>query len=263
MEELMAHQELAQGGSLMARDEKPEWRKNLPNTLGPNLGTGVQTGMDLLDALLSFGPSPLDAAGGSGAQILPATWKAMAPEAKAMVTNFGNNYPKTFEKALASGPSIVPQVGPMPGGVNAYGMLRKPGDNVHQIIVRPDAVKRNTLGHELQHSLNAPRVGNTNLPDALTIATLLKDVNPAGDRGSLDLLLNKLIVPQPGRSLMQRIEGVATGTTPMVLNKKEVRAPLIRNAMDEGLAYTAQNAAKPNADPLLKLLAERLGVNWE
>jgi len=62
---------------------------------------------------------------------------------------------------------------------------------------------------------------------------------------------------------MQRIEGVATGTTPMVLNKKEVRAPLIRNAMDEGLAYTAQNAAKPKADPLLKLLAERLGVNWE
>lgn len=66
MRELLAHGEISRQGSVMARPQLPEWRRNLPQTLGPTAGTGAQAALDLLDALLAFGPSPLDAAGGGG-----------------------------------------------------------------------------------------------------------------------------------------------------------------------------------------------------
>jgi hypothetical protein len=258
LEELLAHQELKQSGSVMARDQKPEWRRNLPETLGPTLGTGVQTGMDLLDALLSFGPSPTDAVG-SGAQILPATWKAMAPEAKAMMNQFGNKYPGMWGKVLASEPNVAAEVTKeMPAG--AAGMLRKNSATSHQIKVRPDyAQNESTIGHELQHSLNAPRVTGTSPLDAATIATLLRDLQPAGSRGSLDMLLRQSLQPAP---LMESLKSTFTGKLPPPVMKANAPAGLMRAAMDEGLAYTAQNAAAKGADPLLRLLAERLGVSW-
>lgn len=62
-----AQRQLAAQGSVMAQPQQPDWRRSLPQTLGPTLGTGAQAGLDLLDVLLGFGPSPLDAAGGGGA----------------------------------------------------------------------------------------------------------------------------------------------------------------------------------------------------
>jgi hypothetical protein len=215
--------------------------------------------MDMLDTLLSFGPSPMDAAGGSGAQILPATWKAMAPEAKMMMNQFGNKYPSMWGKVLASEPSITAEVTKeMPAG--AAGMLRKNSATSHQIKVRPDYSQNvSTIGHELQHSLNAPRVQSTGPLDALTIATLLRDLQPAGSRGSLDMLLREAFKPAP---LMESLKSTFTGKLPPPVMKASAPAGLMRAAMDEGLAYTAQNAAAKGADPLLRLLAERLGVNW-
>jgi hypothetical protein len=70
---LLAEEELKRQDSVMTRPQQPAWRKNLHRTLGPTLGTGVQAGMDLLDALLAFGPSPLDAAGPSQAVMVPAS----------------------------------------------------------------------------------------------------------------------------------------------------------------------------------------------
>jgi hypothetical protein len=67
MQELLAHGKLSKQGSVMAKGQQPEWRRNLPQTLGPTAGTGAQAALDLLDALLALGPSPLDAAGGGGA----------------------------------------------------------------------------------------------------------------------------------------------------------------------------------------------------
>lgn len=69
LEEVLAQRELANAGSVMAKPQLPQWRQQLPQTLGPTAGTAAQAGLSLLDALLSFGPNPLDAAGGGGGQV--------------------------------------------------------------------------------------------------------------------------------------------------------------------------------------------------
>lgn len=70
LEEVLAHQELARQGSVMTKPQLPSWRQNLPQYLGPTVGTGVQAGLDLVDKILQFGPSPLDAGGARGAEDL-------------------------------------------------------------------------------------------------------------------------------------------------------------------------------------------------
>jgi len=262
MRENAAQQELKAAGSVMARDQKPQWRQDLPQTYGATVGTGMQTGLDLLDALLQFGPTPLDA-GGSGAQILPATWKAMAPEAKAMMSQFGNQYPGAFSKVLQSPADITAKVTKaMPKG--AAGMLQKPLADKHVMSVLPDyAQGPYTVGHELQHSLNVPRVAATDPLDALTIGTLIRDLLPSGHRGSLDTLLKGQLMPDPKAPLMQQLKGMVTGNGPKVVNPQTANRNVMRGVMDEALAYTGENSARPGADPLLKILAERLGVNWE
>src|SRR5919108_4478546 len=69
LEELLAHQALASQGSVMARNQEPEWRRNLPQTLGSTLGTGAQTILDLIDTALMLGPAPSDAFGGKAANV--------------------------------------------------------------------------------------------------------------------------------------------------------------------------------------------------
>jgi len=97
LEEALAQQQLQQAGSVMGRPQQPGWRQNLPQTLGPTLGTGAQAGMDLLDMLMGQ-VSPLDAAGGGAANAV------MGPLGK-------------FEK-----------VGYKPGQFRAAGLERTGGD---------------------------------------------------------------------------------------------------------------------------------------
>jgi hypothetical protein len=258
LKEALAHQELAKSGSVMAKGQQPQWRRNLPQSLGPTLGTGAQAGLDLIEALLSFGPNPLDAAGGSAAQILPGTWKAMAPEAKAMMNQFGDRFPSAFERLLRSPADLAATVTKdMPK--QAAGMLRKPTAMKHEMKVRPDYAKEPwTAGHEVQHSLNADRVAGTEPLDALTIGTLMRELLPSGRRGSLDTLLRQSLMTDPRASLFQKV----LGSGPKVVNPQNVDRNVMRGVMDEALAYTAENAARPNADPLLRTLAERLGIRW-
>lgn len=69
LEEMMAHSELARQGSVMARPQLPEWRRQLPEYLGPTAGTAAQAGLNLVDLLLAFGPTPQDAFGGGLARL--------------------------------------------------------------------------------------------------------------------------------------------------------------------------------------------------
>lgn len=280
--EHLADQELARAGSVMASPRLPEWRRNLPQSLGPTMGTGAQAALNLLDILAALGPSPQDMFGGKvaslankagllelltggdqasssqNAAIRPSTWGAMAPEAKAMMNQFGDRFPGAFERLLQSPADLTATVTKnMPK--QAAGMLRKPTAAKHEMKVRPDYAKEPwTAGHEVQHSLNADRVAGTDPLDALTIGTLMRELLPSGHRGSLDALLKQSLMTDPRASLFQKV----LGSGPKVVNPQTVDRNVMRGAMDEALAYTAENAARPNADPLLRTLADRLGVRW-
>lgn len=77
-----AQQQLAQQGSVMARPQLPQWRQNLPQTLGPTAGTAAQAGLNLVDMLTKF-ISPLDAMAPGGESALahvPGTYRAIGLE---------------------------------------------------------------------------------------------------------------------------------------------------------------------------------------
>ena len=78
-DQIMAEITLGKQGSLMAEGrQRPEWYRKLAR-LGPNLGPALQTGSDLLDAILS-GIGPLDALSGGGSSLahVPQTYRNLA-----------------------------------------------------------------------------------------------------------------------------------------------------------------------------------------
>jgi hypothetical protein len=185
-------------------------------------------------------------------------WTGMTDPAKAMLQRFGRVYPNmmnTMEKApQILEASIQPNL-----ASDVAGALSKPVPSAHFMEIAPNyADNLFTIGHEMQHSLNAPRVAATNPLDALTIGTLLHDILPAGNRGSLNTVLSKQ-VSSTGPTLLQRLFG---GGGPDRITVTNPNRDLMRNAMDEGLAYVAQNAAEGKGGDLVKTLADRLGLTW-
>src|SRR5689334_10392949 len=184
-------------------------------------------------------------------------WSGMTEPAKAMLQRFGRVYPNMVG-AMEKAPQIMEASIARDLPSDVAGSLSKPVPSAHFMEVAPNyADNLYTIGHEMQHSLNAPRVAATNPIDALTIGTLLHDVLPAGNRGSLNTVLSKQVT---GPSLFQQLFG---GPAKQQLRVTNPNRELMRNAMDEGLAYLGQNAAEGKGGNLVKTLADRLGVNWE
>lgn len=184
-------------------------------------------------------------------------WGGMTEPAKAMIQMFGRRYPNMLA-ALEKAPQMVDASISRTLPSDVAGALSKPVPSAHFLEVQPSyATNMYTIGHEIQHSLNAPRVAATNPLDALTIGTLLHDVLPAGNRGSLNTVLHQQIAPP---SFWQRI-GLARPSPNLVVNNPNRN--LMRNAMDEGLAYLGQNAAEGKGGDIVQQLADRLGVRWK
>jgi len=184
-------------------------------------------------------------------------WSGMTDPARAMIQRFGRAYPNMVG-AMEKAPQIMEAsiAKDLPSGT--AGALSKPLPSAHFMEVAPNyADNLFTIGHEMQHSLNAPRVAATNPIDALTIGTLLHDILPAGNRGTLNTVLSKQVA---GPTLLQQLFG---GPAKQQLRVTNPSRDLMRNAMDEGLAYLGQNAAEGKGGDLIKKLASRLGVNWE
>lgn len=114
LEEIIAQQKLAEAGSVMARGQQPDWRRNLPQTLGPTVGTAAQAGLSLLDLLAALGPSPVDAFGGKAADLA-------GKASLAQLLFGGGSGPGSMEAALR---------GYIPGSFRALGLQRTHGDIV-------------------------------------------------------------------------------------------------------------------------------------
>lgn len=183
-------------------------------------------------------------------------WTGMTEPAKAMLQRFGRAYPEMIG-SMEKAPQILEASIARNLPPDVAGALSKPVPSAHFMEVAPNyADNLFTIGHEMQHSLNAPRVAATNPLDAMTIGTLLHDLLPAGNRGTL----NSVIYQQLAKpTLLQRL-GLAS--PPQNLTLANPNRNLMRAAMDEGLAYLGQNAAEGKGGDIVQQLADRLGVRW-
>jgi len=158
---------------------------------------------------------PVSQMGGPGAtaQISPMMWKAMQPEAKAMLNEMGSRFPSLFEKVLKSEIPLQAQVAPgrFVGGTGspAYGTMSvtRPSVEMARKVGQPEMANKpmsavmniaegeipkgpGTAVHEAQHMLSFPKVAATDPADAATIGMLLNDLL-SGPKGSLSEMIGK------------------------------------------------------------------------
>jgi hypothetical protein len=220
-------------------------------------------------------------------------WKAMTPEAKAIVTNYANKYPLKFERALSE-PQDLFAIAQNSGPGN-HGFYNNYGKQGSTISVGEASVKRGTTAHEMQHYLDRNRIRETKPTDAATIGYLLEEQllrnmpegrEPEKYIGSLLNVTDQLQVRDP----ILGVAGKPSDLLNWMLSKEPKKRPrnarpgfkqpdlaymsdtatsapisgandiLRRMMMDEGLAYLAQHSADKDAPSMLKLLAARLGV---
>lgn len=276
----------------------PGYRPTGEQSAATYLGRVVQPGDTLPDVLSRF-PQAEAESGGLAMQapelmkaaIPLSLWKAMTPEAKAIVTNYANKYPLKFERALSDPQDLFLMRNVDP---NVHGFYENYGKQGGHIAVDENAVARGTTTHEMQHYLDRNRVRNTKPTDAATIGLLLEEQliknlpqgkDPNKELGSLltavdrlysrdpfpmaagkpSDLLNWILSGKPSQRPKNAQPGIEA-PTPYLGDVDSVRSTmpindiLRRMTMDEGLAYLAQHSAKPDAPSMLKLLAARLGV---
>ena len=218
-----------------------------------------------------------------GAMIAPRTWKAMQPEAKAMLTELGNMFPDFFKKVLEHPTNTLANV--MPQGPGLAGtqttytinpqmakkagvpeMAGKPSGSV--VSVDPKYVRNPEVPlHELQHSLNFDRVAATDPADASTIGLLLHELMPKTQQGSLNMRLGQyqdVMAPQISAPMNKALEEVQHYGQQAYTPTPKGSAPsgggqgyyapgenlndfYQRAMMDEGLAYMAEQSMIPDA----------------
>jgi len=219
------------------------------------------------------------------AAIPAAFWRRAAPELKASLTYALNEQPELMRRALATKTKILPDLEMRPGNLGSAEHL---APDIHALRIKPPpkltsfeivqgglpGVRENTLAetgtHELTHVLQYPRVLTTQPEDAATIGKMLSEVlfekAPNSNRGSLartTRMLNELVptaigvnqlAPETRMALAPTQYGGQAGPT---MTTQDAFSRLV---MDEGLATLAEAARDPQANPMIKLLAERLGL---
>ena len=224
-----------------------------------------KTGSGLLDLLLeSFLPtdpqealssiSPMAAPVGTISQ---ATWKAMTPQAKAMLTMLADAFPEAFAKVLKHPRELMAFVGPLEPGV--LGRLTRqefPGGlkSAQATVIPSQAKKLQTSAHEIfGHLLNEERLMKTP-PGKQEIFGMLEDVLPWSTTGSLKMRTQQL------RDLRSPSELV--GIRPE--HKLKYEYDLQQVIMDEAMASLAEAQTMTNLDEpvsqLVKKLSESLGL---
>ena len=223
-------------------------------------------------------------------QISPSNWANYSPEAKAILTETFNKFPRLFERVQKTPANLhvrvvdraeMPNYGGMQKSINPYfdeialakrqrmegtQSNRGVGDTLNWRSIPSDQLKPDvtTTVHELQHHINQPKMRTTDPADLATIGTLLNDIMYNKDVGSLTerlgqykaAALDKTTWNKPIMS-PHRVE--PTSIPGHVGFGKEPWSQFLGGAIgDEGLAYLSQYAPH---DPSLARLAESLGVN--
>lgn len=215
-----------------------------------------QTPRESLEAV--FSPIP--------ATIAPATWRAMSPHAKAMLTQLADAFPESFARVLAAPRELMAFVGKLdPGIVGRLTRSELPGvGKAAQAVVTPlEARKLQTPAHEIfGHFLADDSLAKT-APRAQEIFGMLEDVLPLSTTGSLRMRTQQLrdlrnLNTENLSSAVSDISKKVPGVNPNAIQNFE--RDLQRVIMDEALGSLAEAQTLPNVSPLVRQLAEGLGV---
>lgn len=247
-----AEQQLQAGGSLMA-NRQPEWRRSLPQALGPTAGTAAQAGLSLLDALLGMvGPSPLDAIGGGGSQAILGPIRTAGQ--KKMVSGLARKAPDLLDILRKSRETVNLEVKPSLMEPRASGSLTGGNELLRDMWIN---VNPNVMRGRLPAALERPDITGANNIFANAPAVVAHEAQHAANRiaGINSLEDNSFKLQNLGRGAAYRLqnqglEGAAEtlrdgawGDNPFAL-------------ADEGLAYLRQNyaAGRPVQSALLEAL---------
>lgn len=222
----------------------------------------VNTGFPTLDKVLEFiaPKTPGQAVGFPGAPaiagtIAPATFKAMAPQAKAMINTLANAFPESFAQVLKHPRELMAFVGKLDPGV--AGRLTRtdlPGGlKAAQATVVPGAAASSrTSAHEiLGHLLAEGRLDKTS-PRAQEAFGILEDILPTSTTGSLRLRTQQLRDMRAGNFKSANEE--------VVSRLPQYERDLQRVIMDEALASIAEAQTLPQVSPIVKQIIKRLGL---
>ena len=213
---------LGQGGGLMK--DIINFALNNLYQYGEKLGKESQSNAQALESLRAGKPSNLSTAAlqpmigpNVVGQISPTNWAAYSPEAKAILTETFNKFPRLFERVQKTPSNLHVSVAPGAelATKNASGVMRSVspyfdeiqlaktqriegtgqpnrgvGDTLNWRSVPADEMRPDlqTTVHELQHHINAPRLLQKSPADAAdqaTIGMLLKEIMYNKDIGSL------------------------------------------------------------------------------
>ena len=196
---------------------------------------------------------------GALSAITPAGWRNMVPEAKAMITEFGNQFPEWFGSVLKHPKELLVNTAENLG-LGTYGtfenlnplldrinLLRRPG-----LFGRETRAGADTIGHELTHYLTAGKLNKMPPEDAATIGMLLSDILPPRGQGSLKYRLGQYETTKP---LMDVFKGKA-----LPPRAEDMFNELQRSIGSEGLAHLAERTVFPETSSKLQDLARKLGV---
>jgi hypothetical protein len=213
------------------------------------------------------------------AAIPVAFWRRAPAELKASLTYMMNEQPELMRRMLEIPKRILPETITAP---DILGSAEHLTPTVHALRMKvppksfPDPEDRlaGTATHEATHVLQYPRVLATDPADAGTIGLLLQDAINARDSW-----VNRISLHNATAILDKIVQGDQTitksmterGITPMSSAAKVTysgpagpsmsrRDAWSRLTMDEGLATLAEAVREPNVDPVLRKLADQLGL---
>lgn len=198
-----ADQALERAGSVMAPSRVAQRAQE--SAQGPLMST-------VLDMLKMGGLDPSTVGGPGGgtashlAGIMPKAWlpeakgglEVIQPEAKAALNMIADKFPEFFKRVLQSPESLLADVRTRPQLPGALGQLDRLNPLLNKLSIREDVTAGDpnrlmeVVMHELQHHLNVGRVTGTAPRDASTIGTLLHDILPKTEQGSLNKRLGEL-----------------------------------------------------------------------
>ena len=219
------------------------------------LGRGEQRPppKNMLEALSNIaGVIPGGQIGSGLGMITPTGWRNIAPEAKAMVNLFADQFPGWFQAVLKHPRELaIHGVADLPEGTAGTFQNVNPLLDRIKLAIGRGFRDPGTVPHEFTHYLTADKLKEWLPQHAEQLGTELNKILPKGGKGSLTNALDDL---QGFSDLFSANKGFTTKSDTEFLNT-------IRRAIgSEGLAHLAERTIYPETSTKLMDLARKLGV---
>ena len=274
-DEILANIQLEQAGSVMAPSRQPSPLRQKLRGMGPTAGPALETGMDLLDFILSQ-INPTDAGGGGSAKavIAPTSNKVL----QGLIQQLRKAAPKLMGEAEDTARTAYPYMvggADMPGasvGRSAWGThqaINPLASNININREQPATDLMSTLAHELKHFITEPKLALKNPTQSLETAQQITGMLPPPQAVAMGQYAPVLPPAMLGRyqgrpaDLLAKLSKPGTGVAPRGVGRTVAEssdAAKLR-AYNESLSYLTEAllGGGMGGDPMLQQVAEGLG----